>query len=83
MDCYFNLGSYSRPVSTSSVEAQVWFDRGLNWCFGFHHEEAIACFRRALDHDPQLAMAHWGIAYASGPNYNKPWEAFDLSLIHI
>ena len=77
MDGYFNLGSYSRPVSTSSVEAQVWFDRGLNWCFGFHHEEAIACFRRALDHDPQFAMAHWGIAYASGPNYNKPWEAFD------
>jgi tetratricopeptide (TPR) repeat protein len=22
-------------------------------------------------------MAYWGIAYASGPNYNKPWEAFD------
>jgi tetratricopeptide (TPR) repeat protein len=22
-------------------------------------------------------LAHWGIAYAIGPNYNKPWEAFD------
>ena len=22
-------------------------------------------------------MAHWGLAYALGPNYNKPWEAFD------
>ena len=22
-------------------------------------------------------MAHWGVAYALGPNYNKPWEAFD------
>ena len=22
-------------------------------------------------------MAHWGVAYAEGPNYNKPWEAFD------
>ena len=22
-------------------------------------------------------MAHWGIAYAIGPNYNKPWEDFD------
>ena len=22
-------------------------------------------------------MAQWGIAYAAGPNYNKPWEAFD------
>jgi hypothetical protein len=22
-------------------------------------------------------MAHWGIAYAAGPNYNKQWKAFD------
>ena len=22
-------------------------------------------------------IAHWGIAYAIGPNYNKPWEAFE------
>ena len=21
-------------------------------------------------------MAHWGIAYASGPNYNKEWGDF-------
>jgi tetratricopeptide (TPR) repeat protein len=30
----FNLGAHSRPVSTRSVEAQRWFDLGLNWCFG-------------------------------------------------
>lgn len=22
-------------------------------------------------------MAYWGLAYALGPNYNKPWEFFD------
>jgi len=22
-------------------------------------------------------MAHWGIAYAIGPNYNKPWDDFE------
>jgi hypothetical protein len=22
-------------------------------------------------------MAHWGVAYAAGPNYNKAWDAFD------
>jgi hypothetical protein len=37
------------------------------------HDEAIACFDRALELDPQCAMAHWGIAYAAGPNYNRPW----------
>ena len=22
-------------------------------------------------------MGYWGLAYALGPNYNKPWEVFD------
>lgn len=47
------------------------------WAYAFNHDEAIRCFERALDHDPDLAIARWGIAYAVGPNYNKAWEAFD------
>ena len=74
---YYDLGSYTWPVTTGSAEAQLWFDRGMAWCYGFNHDEAIACFERALEHDPNLAMAHWGIAYAIGPNYNNPWEDFD------
>jgi tetratricopeptide (TPR) repeat protein len=74
---YYDLGNHSRGISTSSAEAQTWFDRGLIWTFGFNHEEAIKCFDRVLEHDPNCAMAHWGRAYALGPNYNKPWEAFD------
>src|SRR5690606_9138589 len=73
---YYDLGGYRRAVSTSSSEARTWFDRGLNWCYGYHHEESMRCFRRAAEHDPNLAMAQWGLAYAAGPNYNKPWEAF-------
>jgi tetratricopeptide (TPR) repeat protein len=74
---YFDLGSYSRKVTTSSPDAQLWFDRGLNWMFGFNHGEAIKCFQNALKHDPQCAMAHWGISYAAGPNYNLPWHRYD------
>jgi len=74
---YYDLGSHTRPISTSSDEAQIWFDRGLNWTYAFNHEEAIRCFRKALEHDPNCAMAHWGVAYAIGPNYNKEWDAFD------
>ncbi|AZP15531.1 hypothetical protein EJC51_05115 [Streptomyces aquilus] len=74
---YYDLGSHSRTVTTSSPEAQRWFDRGLVWTYAFHHEEAVACFRAAAEADPDCAMAHWGIAYALGPNYNKPWEFFD------
>jgi tetratricopeptide (TPR) repeat protein len=74
---YYELGSYHRPIDTSSPQAQVWFDRGLIWAYGFNHEEAIRCFERALELDAGLAIARWGIAYAIGPNYNKAWDAFD------
>lgn len=74
---YYDLGRYGRAVSTESGEAQVWFDRGLNWTYGFNYEEAIRCFERAIEADPDCAMAHWGVAYAAGPNYNRPWDYFD------
>ena len=77
MDYPYDLGAFSRKITTTSPEAQSWFDRGLNWCYGYHHEEAIACFEKALTHDPDCAMAHWGIAYAIGPNYNYPWVLHD------
>jgi len=74
---YYDLGHYSRPISTTSPDAQLWFDRGLIWVYAYNHEEAIVCFENALAADPDCAMAHWGIAYAIGPNYNKPWDAFE------
>ena len=77
MTDYYDLGTYRRTITTTSPEAQMWFDRGLVWCYGFNHEESVRCFKKAADADPNCAMAYWGIAYAAGPNYNKPWEAFD------
>jgi len=77
MDDYYDLGSYSCPITTKSADAQLWFDRGLIWTYAYNHGEATVCFQRALDHDPDCAMAHWGIAYATGPNYNMPWDLYD------
>ncbi|KMP01777.1 TPR domain containing protein [Coccidioides immitis RMSCC 2394] len=74
---YYNLGSYHRPVTTSSPDAQTWFDRGLIWSYAFNHEEAAKCFDQAIAADPGCAMAYWGLAYSLGPNYNKPWEFFE------
>lgn len=73
----YDLGKYHRGIKTSSRDAQLWFDRGLVWCYGYNHEEAVRCFLRAAKADPSCAMAYWGIAYAAGPNYNKQWKAFD------
>jgi tetratricopeptide (TPR) repeat protein len=74
---YYDLGAYTRKITTKSPDAQLWFDRGLNWVFGFNHAEAIKCFGKALEHDPSCAMAQWGISYAAGPNYNLPWHLYD------
>ena len=74
---YYDLGSHTRSITTSSDDAQTWFDRGLNWVYGYNHGEAIVCFKKALEADPGCAMAHWGIAYAAGPNYNLPWHLYD------
>ncbi len=79
MSNYFDLGTYSRPITTSSPEAQLWFDRGLNWCYGYNYEEAVRCFRKASEFDPSCAMARE--AYASGSNYYKAWRAFGKELL--
>ena len=77
MSDYFDLGGYARQVTTASAEAHAWFTRGLLWAYAFNHEEAVTCFERAIAADPDCALAYWGLAYALGPNYNKPWDAFD------
>lgn len=77
MTDYHDLGTYRRNISTEFADAQLWFDRGLIWCYGFNHEEAKRCFNEVAEIDPGCAMAYWGIAYAAGPSYGKPWVAFD------
>lgn len=72
---YYDLGTLQRPITTTSKEAQAWFNHGWIWCIAFNHEEAIICFKNAILADPQCVMAHWGVAYAMGPNYNIPLEA--------
>lgn len=66
-------GAYARPVTTTSAEAQRCFDRGLVQLYGFNHGAAIRSFEAATEADPDCAMAWWGIAYANGPHYNRPF----------
>lgn len=66
------LGSHTRAVTTKSPQAQQYFDQGLNLVFGFAHGAAIRSFQEATRLDPECAMAHWGMALASGPHINFP-----------
>ena len=66
------LGDIDHPVSTKNAEAQKFFNQGLAYVYAFNHEEAVRSFKQAAQLDPQLAMAHWGVALALGSNYNVP-----------
>ena len=44
---YFDLGKYSRKVTTNEL-AQIWFNRGMVWLFAYNHEESILCFEKVI-----------------------------------
>ncbi len=69
---FAGTGPHTRKITTSSPEAQAWFDQGLAFLHAFNHDEAIRSFERAAQADPDCAMAHFGIALASGPHINNP-----------
>jgi len=67
---YKGLGTWHHPIHTANSEAQKFFDQGLALLYGFNRYEALRSFRRAVELDPQAAMAYWGVAMAAGPYIN-------------
>ena len=80
---YTNLGNLHHEITTTSPEAQSYFNQGLTLSYAFNHAEAIRSFKQAIAIDPECAMCYWGVAFALGPNINAPItpeaakEAFD------
>lgn len=68
------FGNARFHITSRSRQARRYFEQGLNCCYAFNHEEAIRAFEEAARLDPNCAMAHWGIAYACGPNINLPMD---------
>jgi tetratricopeptide (TPR) repeat protein len=67
---YPGLGIWTHPIATRNPQAQKFFDQGLALLYGFNRYEALRSFRKALELDPQAAMAQWGVAMALGPYIN-------------
>jgi len=65
---------FSVPFYTTGGQTEEkvrrWVDRAMLLGFGFNHEAGVFCFEQALLLDADCALAHWGIAYNSGENYN-------------
>jgi tetratricopeptide (TPR) repeat protein len=69
------LGGHHQAITTTSREAQAYFDQGLRLVYGFNHIEAEHAFREGARLDPGCAMCYWGIALTHGSNYNSPTDA--------
>ncbi|HET9481824.1 MAG TPA: tetratricopeptide repeat protein [Candidatus Polarisedimenticolia bacterium] len=55
-------GNSHEPVTTTSAEAQAFYDQGLNYLESYVWLEAARSFHQALRHDPALAMAWVGLS---------------------
>jgi tetratricopeptide (TPR) repeat protein len=66
------LGNFHRAVTTSSPQAQQYFDQGMRFLWAFNHDEATRSFAKAAELDPGCAACYWGVALTVGPNYNLP-----------
>ena len=64
------MGTHTHAISTTSPEAQKFFNQGLNLLYGFNRYEALRSFRRAAELDPQAVMPRWGMAMVQGPHIN-------------
>ena len=58
------IGSAHHAVSTSSKQAQAFYDQGLAYLHSYVWVEAARSFNQALRLDPKLAMAHLGLSIA-------------------
>ncbi len=83
-----DLGTYHRKITTSSPQAQAYFDQGLRLVYAFNYDEAQRAFREAARLDGECAICYWGVALTYGSNYNSPtdperergaWEAIQTA----
>src|SRR5688572_13327612 len=66
------LGTFTKPMSSASKEAQAFFDQGFQMMYAFAKPEAVRSFREAWKRDPECAICYWGEAWAWGSYLNAP-----------
>ena len=67
-----DIGAVDFPITTSSKQAQLWFNQGISFIHGQSNREAERSFRQALLLDPLNPMILWGLAVA---NEQRPGRA--------
>lgn len=59
------------PVTSPSEDAQKFVAQGVAQLHGFWYFESERSFRQAAMHDPDCAIAYWGMAMANRGNLNR------------
>ena len=62
--------SFANDITCSNDETRKMYILAHGHMLNYNHEEAIACFQKCTELDPDCAMAWWGIAYWLSSNYN-------------
>ena len=61
--------SFANHITCADTETRKMWTLAYGHMLNYNHEEAIACFSRCTELDPNCAMAWWGIAYCVSSNY--------------
>ncbi len=69
-----DVGRVAFPITTTSPDAQAFFNQGVAQLHGFWYFEAERSFRQVAAIDSQCAMAHWGLAMANVNNNKRAKE---------
>src|SRR5258706_14574955 len=71
------MGIVHLPITTTSPEAQQFFDQGVAQMHSFWAREAERSFRQAAALDPAAPMPHWAIAMVAAADW-RPRFQIDL-----
>jgi len=62
--------AFAEKITCSNDEARRMYVEAFGHMLNYNHEQAIACFTKCTELDPDCAMAWWGIAYCLSSSYN-------------
>lgn len=72
-------GNVHFPISTTSAEAQAFFDQGVAQMHSFWFNEAERSFLQAAQLDPEAPMPWWGVAMVAAADFRP---GFQLGLVN-
>lgn len=71
---------FETPVAAANTDAQLAVLRGLSHLITFWDEAAYLEFKNALFHDPDCAMAHWGLVISTITPHDEKTKEKEQSL---